>query len=293
MLTGPRSKPRAVAAGALLLLVLLAAGCGGDDEPAPGGGGASAEAGSAIPTPAVVEEAGGLIACADMTYPPMTFVEAAEPQGVDIDFANRLSEMMGTTAEFSQTGFPGIIAALGAGKCDVIMNGMNVSEERKQEIDFVIYAQATQTFMVPKGQEQAYTSIEDFGGKSVGVQVGSTNFEFLKQENARLDQPIDITPFPKDPDAVSSLQSGKLDAYFADTAVVAYYVAQNPEEFATTEIALNPIPYGIGLRKDEDELEQALQTGVDAMYESGQAQQILDEWGLGEKAYRQGEAGTR
>jgi ABC-type amino acid transport substrate-binding protein len=287
MLTN-RILPKLVAA-VLVPLALLATACGEDEEPA--GGGASAQGGSSsseIPTPAVLEEAGGLVACADMTYPPMTFLQANEPTGVDIDFANRLTEMMGTTAEFSQTGFPGIIAALSAGKCDAIMNGMNVTPERQKEIDFVIYARATQTFMVPADQAQQYTSLEDFGGKTVGVQVGSANLQFLQQANEKLAEPIDIKPFPKDPDAVASLQSGKLDAYFADTAVVAYYVGQNPDEFAATDLALNPVPYGIGLRKDEDELEQALQKGVDAMYESGEAQQILDKWKLGEKAYREG-----
>jgi ABC-type amino acid transport substrate-binding protein len=288
MLPRSRSTSRTIAAAAVSLLLLVAAGCGDDDSDSGDGGGSQASAPSSeIKTPAVIEEAGGLTACADMTYPPMTFVEAGNPQGVDVDFGNRLAEMMGTEAEFSQTGFPGIIAALQAGKCDVIMNGMNVSAERKREIDFVIYAKATQTFMVPADKAQDYSSIEDFGGKSVGVQVGSTNLEFLKEENKTLDQPIDVTPFPKDPDAVSSLQSGKLDAYFADTAVVAYYVAQNPDAFAATEIALNPIPYGIGLRKDEPELRDALQKGVDAMYESGEAQKILDKWKLGDKAYRE------
>lgn len=269
------------------LMLALAAGCGDDEEESDSGAGGGGGGGSEIATPAVIEEAGQLTACADMTYPPMTFVQDNEPTGVDIDFANRLSEMMGTTAEFSQTGFPGIIAALQAGKCEVIMNGMNVSEERQQEIDFVVYAQATQTFMVNKGDEDQYSSIEDFGGKTVGVQVGSVNLQFLKQQNGELPEPIDITPFPKDPDAVSSLQSGALDAYFADSAVVAYYERQNPDQFVATDIALNPVPYGIGLRKDEDELEQALQEGVDAMYESGEAQAILDEWRLGEKGYRQ------
>jgi ABC-type amino acid transport substrate-binding protein len=283
------STSRTLVAAAVALLLLVGAGCGDDDDSDSGDGGGSqaASSSSEIRTPAVIEEAGGLTACADMTYPPMTFVEANEPQGVDVDFGNRLAEMMGTEAEFSQTGFPGIIAALTAGKCDVILNGMNVSAERKQEIDFVIYAQATQTFMVPADKAQDYTSIEDFGGKTVGVQVGSTNLQFLKEENKTLPEPIDVKPFPKDPDAVSSLQTGKLDAYFADTAVVAYYVAQNPDAFAATDIALNPIPYGIGLRKDEPELRRALQQGVDAMYESGEAQEILDKWKLGEKAYRE------
>ena len=275
---------------------VLAAGCGDDepDEPAAGSGGA--QTAEATKSPAVLEKAGEWNICADMTYPPMTFVKANQPQGVDVDLANALAEKMGTTAKFNQTGFPGIIAALNAGKCDSINNGMNVTEERQQEIDFVEYAKATQSFMVAKGDEGAYSSLEDFAGKSVGVQVGSANLEFLEGENKKLEQAgkqtIDLKPFPKDVDAVAALRTGKVDAYFADTAVVAYYESQNPDQFFATDVVLNPIPYGIGIRKDEPELEQALQQGVDELYQSGEAQRILNKWNLGEKAYRPGEAGA-
>jgi polar amino acid transport system substrate-binding protein len=271
---------------ALALAAGVLAGCGEDEQPASGGGEQSAPA---TKTPAVLEEAGEWAICADMTYPPMTFMEANQPTGVDVDLANRLAEMMGTEAKFSQTGFPGIIAALNAGKCDSIFNGMNVTAEREKEISFVVYAKATQSFMVNKGDEGGYSSIEDFGGKSVGVQVGSANIEFLEQHNKSASQPIDVKPFPKDVDAVAALKTGKLDGYFADSAVVAFYERENPNDFADTDVAVNPVPYGIGIRKDETELQQALQKGVDELYANGEAQKILEKWNLGEKAFRPGE----
>lgn len=276
----------ALVSGAALVAAGIA-GCG--DEAVEG---QAARARALIPTPALVREVGELAICADMTYPPMTFMKANQPAGVDVDLAERIAELMGTTARFAQTGFPGIIAALEAGKCDVIMNGMNVSEERQREIDFVIYAKATQTFMVERGDPTTYSSVDDFAGKQVGVQVGSTNLEFLTQASAELEQrdkqPIDVNTFPKDPDAVAALRTGKLDAYFADSAVVAYYERQNPAEFLATDVVVNPIPYGIGLRQDEDELERALQRAVDELYAQGEAQRILRAWNLDERAYRPG-----
>jgi polar amino acid transport system substrate-binding protein len=268
---------------ALALAAGILTGCGEDEEPASGGG---EQAAPSTKTPAVLEEAGEWAICADMTYPPMTFMEGNEPTGVDIDLANRLAEMMGTEAKFNQTGFPGIIAALNAGKCDSIFNGMNVTEEREKEISFVVYAKATQSFMVVKGEEGGYASIEDFAGKDVGVQIGSANIEFLEQHNESAAEKINVKPFPKDVDAVAALKTGKLDAYFADTAVVAFYERENPEEFAATDVAVNPVPYGIGIRKDETELQEALQKGVDELYANGEAQKILEKWNLGEKGAR-------
>jgi polar amino acid transport system substrate-binding protein len=274
----------------LALFSFAAGGCGGDDDD---DSESAAPEEAAIETPAVLQEAGRLVVCADMTYPPLTFMEGNEPTGVDVDLANQLTGLMGTEAEFVQTGFPGIIAALQSGKCDAIMNGLNVDAERDKEIDFVIYAQAAQTFMVNTDQAGEYQTLEDFSGADVGVQVGSVNRKFLEETNEELEadgvEPINVVPFPKDPDAISALQTGNLDAYFADIAVTSYYETQSPEQFTSTDIALNPVPYGIGIREDEDELELALQEGVNALYEDGEVQAILDEWNMGENAYREEE----
>ena len=91
--------------------MLAIAGCGGDDDETADGGSDAVEA-STITAPASIKEAGTITFCSDIAYPPMEFYEGDDPEGADIDIAEELAERMGVEAEFINTGFDGIIAAL-------------------------------------------------------------------------------------------------------------------------------------------------------------------------------------
>ena len=88
---------------------------------------------------------------------------------------------------------------------------------------------------------------------------------------------INIQVFPKDTDAANALRTGKVDAYFGDAPVVAYYVKTASDAFAFGGDAINPIPVGIAIRKG-DELKAAVQAAIDGMYADGTMKTILGNW---------------
>ena len=69
--------------------------------------------------------------------------------------------------------------------------------------------------------------------------------------------------FPKDTDAANALKTGKVDAYFGDAPVVAYYIEQDPSSFAIGGTPVNPISIGIAIRKSDTELQAAVKKAVD------------------------------
>ena len=61
--------------------------------------------------------------CDDPTFPPMeSTTTAGKPVGFDIDMAAALAKQMGGTAKFVHTAFSGLLPALGASKCDVVIS---------------------------------------------------------------------------------------------------------------------------------------------------------------------------
>jgi len=91
-------------------------------------------------------------------------------------------------------------------------------------------------------------------------------------------KPITVKTFPKDTDAANALKTGKVDAYFGDAPVVAYYIAQDPTAFDFGGAAVNPISVGIAVRKADTDLKAAVQSAVTTMYSSGQMCTILAKW---------------
>src|SRR3546814_10039850 len=82
----------------------------------------------------------------------------------------------------------GIIPALLNGRYDVIMAGMSITDERRQQIDFTQgYVTTPAWFVAPKDSElqQAETIDqvrEALSGKVVGVQVSTIHQNFLQDE---------------------------------------------------------------------------------------------------------------
>ena len=85
--------------------------------------------------------------------------------------------------------------------------------------------------------------------------------------------------FPKDTDAASALKAGRVDAYFGDSPVVAYYI-QKDKSFAFAGSPINPISVGIAVRKSDAALKSGVQKAVDAMYADGTMKRILAKWKL-------------
>lgn len=243
-----------------------------------------------IKPPPDIQKAGKLVYCSDMTYPPEEFFEGSKPVGSDIDIGTEIAKRMGVKAEFQNIGFDGIIAALLGKKCDAIISGMNDTATRRKQVSFVDYIAVGQSLMVQKGNPKHIAKVSDLSGKSVSVETGTTNRDFLTAESKKLQaqgkKPIQIVTFPKDTDAANALKTGKVDAYFGDAPVVAYYIKRDPGSFAFGGQPVNPIPVGIAIRKQDTQLKAAVQKAVDAMYADGTMLKILKKWQMAPTALK-------
>jgi polar amino acid transport system substrate-binding protein len=189
---------------------------------------------------------------------------------------------MGVKARFDNTGFDGIIAALLAKKCDAVISGMNDTPERAKQVAFVDYLKVGQSFMVKSGNPENITSIASLAGKSASVETGTTNKDYLDAQSKVLQnqgkKAIKVVTFPKDTDAANALKTGKVDAYFGDSPVVAFYIEQDPKSFAIGGNPVNPISIGIAIRKGDTELQAAVKKAVDMIYADGTMDTILSRW---------------
>jgi polar amino acid transport system substrate-binding protein len=278
-----------VLAGALFVLVGLAvAGCGGSSNKSSATTTATTTgSGASIQAPASIKSAGKLVFCSDITYPPEESYKAGTttPEGSDIDIGNYVAKKMGVTARFDNTGFDGIIAALLAKKCDAIISGMNDTPERKKQVAFVDYLKVGQSFMVKSGNPENITGLASLAGKAASVETGTTNKDYLDAQSKKLQsqgkKPIKVVPFPKDTDAANALKTGKVDAYFGDAPVVAYYIEKDPKSFTIGGTPVNPISIGIAIRKSDTELQAAVKKAISAIYADGTMDTILTRWKLG------------
>jgi len=282
-----RSKTFVLAGAIVLLLALAGSGCGGSsNKSSESTTTTTAGNGASITAPASISSAGKLVFCSDITYPPEESYKqgTTTPEGSDIDIGNYIAEKMGVKARFDNTGFDGIIAALLAKKCDAVISGMNDTPERRKQVAFVDYLKVGQSFMVKKGNPEQITGIDSLAGKSASVETGTTNKDFLDAQSKRLTsqgkKAIKVVTFPKDTDAANALRTGRVDAYFGDAPVVAYYIEKTPDAFSLGGTPVNPISIGIAINKSNTELQSAVTKAIDMIYSDGTIDTILTRWKL-------------
>lgn len=237
---------------------------------------------TAVKPPPAVKSAGKLVFCTDATYPPEESFQGGKIVGSDIDIASGVAKLMGVGAEFKNTGFDGIIAALQTKRCDAIISGMNDTPQRRKQVNFVDYLAVGQSIMVRKGNTNHISTLASLSGHTVSVESGTTNRDFLVASSAKLvkqgKDAIDIKTFPKDTDAFAALKAGRVDAYFADAPPVAYY-AKTDTSVVVAGHPINPFPIGIAIRKG-DPLKGATQKAINQLYRNGTMQKIVARWGL-------------
>src|SRR5712691_2279950 len=72
--------------------------------------------------------------CDDPTFPPMeSKTTSGKPIGFDIDMANAIGKLWKVKAVFVETAFPGLLPALGAKKCNMVISGIFVTPDRVKQ----------------------------------------------------------------------------------------------------------------------------------------------------------------
>jgi polar amino acid transport system substrate-binding protein len=295
---------RRVAIAPIASLILLAA-CQSGTSPSPSTAAsepasavASVAASAAASQVATVPDtelilAGSLFVCIDVPYPPQ---EAFAPDGTiigsDPDIAGEIAKRLGLEPHFVNTVFTVIIPALDGGKCDVIVSAQNINPDRLKQVDMIPYFKAGQSFVVAKGNPKGITSKDGLCGNTVAVQNGTTELDFLQgtgdYKGAGLSdacvkagkKAITVHQFEKDNDALLDLQSGKADAYFADSPAAGYAVANHASQFDLSGVTLEEAIEGISVAKNHTHLRDAVKAAVLSMISDGKYAAILKTWGV-------------
>lgn len=240
---------------ALVMILAMATGCGSSGA-ADGGDGGS--------------ETAKLVVATSPDFPPFESLEGGDVVGIEVDILKLVAEKMGMELDIQQMDFDSVIPGLQAGKFDVGMSGITVTEERKANVDFSsVYFMAAQAIVVTADSD--ITCKADLEGKKVSVQTGTTAEDYCMENG------YEVLAFTANNDAASALTGGKVDAWVVDNEVALAMAPQLGltvlEETMTTE------PYAFAFQKDS-ELTAAFNEALDALLADGTVEGIFDQYGV-------------
>ena len=242
---------------ALVMALGLLAGCGGSnsDNSTPSGDDTAKTK---------------LVVATSPDFPPFESLEGGEVVGIEVDILNKIAEKMGMELDIQQMDFDSVIPGVQAGKFDVGMSGITVTDKRKENVDFSsVYFMAAQAIVVADGS--GITGKADLEGKKVSVQTGTTAEEYCMGNG------YEVLAFTANNDAAAALTSGKVDAWVVDNEVA---LAMAPELGLTVlDEAMTSEPYAFAFQKGS-ELVAPFNEALDALLADGTVEKIFQQYGV-------------
>ena len=212
-------------------------------------------------------------------FPPYEFYddETGEIVGIDAEVAAAIAEQLGYELEIIDMDFDSLIPAVANGKIDMVLAGLTVTEERKQNVDFTAsYATGVQVVIVKEDSDITLDALFAEGAShKIGVQQGTTGdlYSTWDLEDTGL---ATIERFKTGTDAVLALTAGKVDCVVIDNEPAKNFVAANEglkildTEYITEE-------YAIALAKGS-ELTATIDAALANLIAGGTLQSIVDKY---------------
>lgn len=226
-----------------------------------------------------IRERGAVVIATDPTYQPFEFMEAGRLRGFDIDLGAEIARELGVRAEWLPMEWAGVFPALETGKCDLVLSGVTITEERKRGLGFSRpYFLSGQTLARRRGDPRIRT-YRDLPGMTVAVQqetTGQTAAERLGLPRHR------IRRFDTLPDALLDVLNGRSDAAIGDLPALREIVRRSFPGLELTGGVFVEENLGVVARRDETELIAAVNAALERIFVDGRYARIYETW-VGER----------
>ncbi|MCQ2586342.1 MAG: amino acid ABC transporter substrate-binding protein [Treponema sp.] len=249
-------------------IALSTIGCSKKDKPAA----ASTDAVSAL------KARGTFVLGLDASFPPLGYTDDdGTIVGYDIDLAKEVAKRMGVSFKAQPIDWDAKEMELNTNKIDCIWNGFTITEDRKEALSFTpAYLNNEQVLIVRA--DSGIKTLADMKGKVVGLQSGSSAQEAVEANKAFADSLKETVYYKENVSALNDLEIGGVDGVVMDSVVGAYAIKTTGKNFVIVSEALANEEYGIGFRKSEPELRDAVWTILKEMQADGTVANICAKW---------------
>lgn len=214
----------------------------------------------------------------DDSFPPMGFRdENNEIVGFDIDVAREVCKRLGVELVCQPIDWNSKEQELNTGKIDCIWNGFTITDERKQNMEFSDpYVNNAQVVVVKKDAEE--NALSDFKGKKIGVQAGSSAQQAIDDSPDFKNGLSEIVEYKENLTALMDLEAGGVDGVVMDLIVANDNINRSGKPFRILDESLAPESYGVGFRKGDVALCNAVNDQMIAMAKDGTMAEIATKW---------------
>lgn len=257
---------KTVAAMTAFVSVLALSGCGQN----------AAETTEAKDLLSRIQDRGELIVAMEGTWSPWTYHdENDELTGYDVEVARAIAERLGVEVTFVEGEWDGLFAGLDAGRYDLVVNGVDITDERAEKYDFTEPYAYNRTAIIVNGDNEEIQSFEDLEGKNTANTITSTYAELAESYGASVTGVDDLNQ------TFELLLSGRIDATL--NAELTYYDYMKAHPDANIQIAAltkEASRVAIPVRKgaETETFRAAIDDAIKALREDGTLEELSEKY---------------
>ena len=198
--------------------------------------------------------------------------------GFDIDLAREMARELGVNFVPINTRWTSIIPSLVLGRCDIIISGMSVTEQRRRQVDFSDpYMKVGQTVLLNRKLAGEVASYRDLDNRTytVASKPGTTGEEAVE----RFLPEAGYQPFETELEAAMAVVEGSVDAFVYDHPYNATFVAMHgSENVVFLDEPFTDEALAFAIRKQDPEFLAWLNEFLSELNDDGRYERIRSKW---------------
>ncbi|MBZ0318413.1 MAG: transporter substrate-binding domain-containing protein [Anaerolineae bacterium] len=211
-------------------------------------------------------------------YSPFQFEETTTGQamGFEYDMIAEICRRINCTPNYEVTSFSVQISQVAEGQYDLGMNGLSITDERKEVVDYSSSYINLDQYLLVRADEDRFTSLEEFAANDeliLGVQNGTSGF-FVTEGVVPEERRVIFDDFLP---LVAALINGDIDAMPADISAAAGFISTTAEQVTFIGEPISKDEFGLIFPKGSD-LVAPFSAAIDGMKADGYLAYLYYKW---------------
>ena len=223
-----------------------------------------------------IKAQGEIVVAMEGTWAPWTYHDEKDALvGYDVEVASAIAGKLGVKASFIEGEWDGLFAGLDASRYDIVVNGVDITEERSRKYAFTTPYAYNKTAVIVSSDRNDITSFEDLNGKKTANTISSTYAEVAESYGA------DVTGVDDLNQTFQLLMTGRIDATLnAEMTYYDYMKAHPDAKIKIAALSKDATHVAIPVKKGDDSatLVAAINKALEELKADGTIQKILDKY---------------
>ena len=222
-----------------------------------------------------IKSAGKLVVGLEGDWQPFSYHDKDDKLcGVDVEVAQNIAKKLGVDVDIVEGPWDGLLTGLSTGTYDLVINGVDITDERKATYDFSDPYMYDKTVLVVRDDNTDIKSFDDLKGKTTANSIGSTYMEMGEKYGATVQGVDDLTK------CMDMVKNGTVNATINASTSVNDYIKTTGDTCFKIVAESDSMPYAIPMKKgtDNETLLKAVNEALSDMRKDGTLKEISEKY---------------